>query len=89
MDIRDIFRKKNQDEYYYCIADAHGLHTFIPYKRYEKDAEIFEQIVEDNRVRHAISFGLVLNTRSPEEPPKVGTTSLTVNFLATGASPLA
>lgn len=61
MDIRNIFSKKNQDEYYYCIADAHGLHTFMPYKRYEKDAEIFEQIVEDNRARHAVSFGVVLN----------------------------
>ena len=61
MGIRDIFRKKNQDSYYYCIADAHGLHTFIPYDEYVNNTDVFEQIVSDNRIRHAVSFGLVLN----------------------------
>ena len=56
------FRKKKHNEgTYFCLADAHGIESFMEYEEYEKTNFPFTVRAEANRQRHAITFVIDLN----------------------------
>ena len=60
--IHNIFRKKKHEAgTYFCLADAHGIETFMEYEEYEKTNFPFTMRAEANRQRHAITFVIDLN----------------------------
>jgi len=54
-------KKKHEAGIYFCLADAHGIETFMEYEEYEKTNFPFTMRAEANRQRHAITFVIDLN----------------------------
>ena len=54
-------KKKHEAGVYFCLADAHGIESFMEYEKYEKTNFPFTVRAEVNRRRHAITFVIDLN----------------------------
>tara|TARA_Y100000590_G_scaffold2911_1_gene3893 strand:- start:417 stop:824 length:408 start_codon:yes stop_codon:yes gene_type:complete len=60
-------KKKHEAGTYFCLADAHGIESFMEYEKYEKTNFPFTARAEANRRRHAITFVIDLNQSEIEK----------------------